>query len=98
MAGQPEIQPRKRGRPTAEERRARESEILSNVLCVFLHCGYGASTVDELAAAAQVTKRTRHDLRLVSLLKASSPQMPSRQETLLPMTNSVDSPTMCSGS
>jgi TetR/AcrR family transcriptional repressor of mexJK operon len=58
MAGQPEIQPRKRGRPTAEERRARESEILSNVLCVFLLCGYGASTVDELAAAAQVTKRT----------------------------------------
>ena len=58
MGEQPEIQPRKRGRPTAEERRARESEILSNVLCVFLLCGYGASTVDELAAAAQVTKRT----------------------------------------
>src|ERR1700734_4331332 len=54
----PGVQPRKRGRPTAEERRAREAEILSNVLCVFLHCGYGASTVDELAAAAQVTKRT----------------------------------------
>jgi TetR/AcrR family transcriptional repressor of mexJK operon len=55
---QPEIQPRKRGRPTAEERRAREAEILSNVLCVFLLSGYGASTVDELAGAAQVTKRT----------------------------------------
>ncbi len=62
MAGQPEIQPevppRKRGRPTAEERRAREAEILANVLRVFLLRGYGASTVDELAAAAQVTKRT----------------------------------------
>jgi TetR/AcrR family transcriptional regulator, mexJK operon transcriptional repressor len=58
MGGQPGIQPRKRGRPTAEERRAREAEILADVLCVFLHCGYGASTVDELAAAAQVTKRT----------------------------------------
>jgi TetR/AcrR family transcriptional repressor of mexJK operon len=58
MGGQPDIQPRKRGRPTAEERRAREAEILSNVLHVFLLCGYGASTVDELAAAAQVTKRT----------------------------------------
>ncbi|HEX4291793.1 MAG TPA: TetR/AcrR family transcriptional regulator, partial [Trebonia sp.] len=58
MGGQPEIQPRKRGRPTAQERRARESEILGNVLCVFLLCGYGASTVDELASAAQVTKRT----------------------------------------
>src|ERR1700734_2014222 len=54
----PGVQPRKRGRPTAEERRAREAEILSNVLCVFLLSGYGASTVDELAAAAQVTKRT----------------------------------------
>src|SRR5277367_3437963 len=58
MDGQPEIRPRKRGRPTAEERRAREAAILSNVLCVFLLCGYGASTVDELAAAARVTKRT----------------------------------------
>jgi len=58
MDGQPEIQPRKRGRPTAVERRVREAEILSNVLCVFLLRGYGASTVDELAAAAQVTKRT----------------------------------------
>src|ERR1700691_6717527 len=55
---QPEVQPRKRGRPTADERRARKAEILSNVLCVFLLYGYGASTIDELAAAAQVTKRT----------------------------------------
>jgi len=52
------MQPRKRGRPTAEERRSRETEILGQVLCVFLRSGYGASTVDELAAAAQVTKRT----------------------------------------
>jgi TetR/AcrR family transcriptional repressor of mexJK operon len=58
MGGPPQIQPRKRGRPTAEERRAREAEILAHVLRVFLHYGYGASTVDELAAAAQVTKRT----------------------------------------
>jgi TetR/AcrR family transcriptional repressor of mexJK operon len=49
---------RKRGRPTAEERRRRESEILTAALGVFLRCGYGASTMDELAAAAQVTKRT----------------------------------------
>jgi TetR/AcrR family transcriptional repressor of mexJK operon len=49
---------RKRGRPTADERRARESEILATALGVFLRSGYGASTVDELAAAAQVTKRT----------------------------------------
>ncbi len=49
---------RKRGRPTAAERRTRDTEILTTALDVFLKSGYGASTVDELAAAAQVTKRT----------------------------------------
>jgi len=49
---------RKRGRPTPVERRAREAEILSAALGVFLHSGYGGSTLDELAAAARVTKRT----------------------------------------
>ena len=49
---------RKRGRPTADERRRRETEILTAALGVFLRSGYGASTVDELAAGAQVTKRT----------------------------------------
>jgi len=49
---------RKRGRPTADERRTRETEILTAALGVFLRSGYGASTVDELAAGAQVTKRT----------------------------------------
>jgi TetR/AcrR family transcriptional repressor of mexJK operon len=59
MGGQPDVQAlRKRGRPTADERRARETEILTSALGVFLRSGYGASTVDELAAAAQVTKRT----------------------------------------
>jgi TetR/AcrR family transcriptional regulator, mexJK operon transcriptional repressor len=59
MGGQTELPAlRKRGRPTADERRLRETEILTAALGVFLTCGYGASTVDELAAAAQVTKRT----------------------------------------
>src|SRR5580698_4814013 len=59
MSGQQHLPAlRKRGRPTADERRARESEILTTALGVFLRCGYGASTIDELAAAAQVTKRT----------------------------------------
>jgi TetR/AcrR family transcriptional regulator, mexJK operon transcriptional repressor len=49
---------RKRGRPTADERRTRESQILATALSVFLRSGYGASTLDELASAAQVTKRT----------------------------------------
>ena len=59
MGGQARVPAlRKRGRPTAVERRRREAEILTAALGVFLRSGYGASTVDELAAAAQVTKRT----------------------------------------
>jgi TetR/AcrR family transcriptional regulator, mexJK operon transcriptional repressor len=59
MGGQARVPTlRKRGRPTADERRARETEILTAALGVFLRSGYDASTVDELAAAAQVTKRT----------------------------------------
>jgi TetR/AcrR family transcriptional regulator, mexJK operon transcriptional repressor len=59
MGRQPHVPAlRKRGRPTADERRTRETEILTAALGVFLRSGYGASTVDELAAAAQVTKRT----------------------------------------
>lgn len=49
---------RKRGRPTAAERRAREAQILSAALLVFLRSGFGEATVEELAAAAKVTKRT----------------------------------------
>jgi TetR/AcrR family transcriptional repressor of mexJK operon len=49
---------RKRGRPTAAERRAREAQILSAALEVFLRSGFGNSTIDELAAASKVTKRT----------------------------------------
>ena len=49
---------RKRGRPTAAERRAREAQILASALAVFLQSGFGGATVDELATAAKVTKRT----------------------------------------
>jgi AcrR family transcriptional regulator len=49
---------RKRGRPTAAERRAREAQILATALDVFLDSGFGNSTIDELANAAKVTKRT----------------------------------------
>ena len=59
MGGHPHVPAlRKRGRPTADERYRRETEIVAAALGVFLRSGYGASTVDELAAAAQVTKRT----------------------------------------
>lgn len=49
---------RKRGRPTAAERVQRRAHILDTALPVFLESGYGESTIDRLAAAAQVTKRT----------------------------------------
>lgn len=49
---------RKRGRPTAAERRARQAQILETALRVFLASGFGGATIDELAAAAKVTKRT----------------------------------------
>src|ERR1700751_4454129 len=49
---------RKRGRPTAAERRAREAQILGTALSVFLASGFGGATIHELAAAAKVTKRT----------------------------------------
>jgi len=59
MSEQPQVPSvRKRGRPTPDERRAREAEILSAALGVFLRSGYGGCTLDELAAAARVTKRT----------------------------------------
>lgn len=49
---------RKRGRPTAQERVERRSQILDAALPVFLERGFGQATVDELAAAARVSKRT----------------------------------------
>ncbi|MBO0805179.1 MAG: TetR/AcrR family transcriptional regulator [Nocardiopsaceae bacterium] len=49
---------RKRGRPTADERRAREAQILAVALRVFLASGFGGATIDEVAAVAKVTKRT----------------------------------------
>ncbi|HEY5225088.1 MAG TPA: TetR/AcrR family transcriptional regulator [Microbacteriaceae bacterium] len=49
---------RKRGRPTADERVERRAQILDVALPVFLESGFGNTTVDQLAAAAQVTKRT----------------------------------------
>lgn len=48
----------KRGRPTAGERVARRARILDAALPVFLAHGFGNTTVEQLAAAAGVTKRT----------------------------------------
>lgn len=49
---------RKRGRPTEAGRIERREQILDAALPVFLDSGFGNTTVDRLAAAARVTKRT----------------------------------------
>ncbi|WP_166983795.1 TetR/AcrR family transcriptional regulator [Paramicrobacterium fandaimingii] len=49
---------RKRGRPTAAERVQRRSQILDSALAVFLEHGFGNTTIDQLAQAARVSKRT----------------------------------------
>lgn len=50
--------PRKRGRPTADEREERRDQILDAAVALFVSSGYGEATVDEIAAASRVTKRT----------------------------------------
>lgn len=52
---------RKRGRPTQDERVERRTQILEAALPVFLEYGFGDTTVDQLAAAARVTKRTLYN-------------------------------------
>ncbi len=50
--------PRKRGRPTAAERVQRRMQILDAALAVFLEHGFGNTTIEQLAQAARVSKRT----------------------------------------
>ena len=50
--------PRKRGRPTAAEQTERQDQILDAATALFVARGLGQVTIDEIAAAAQVTKRT----------------------------------------
>jgi TetR/AcrR family transcriptional regulator, mexJK operon transcriptional repressor len=49
---------RKRGRPTAAERDERREQILDAAVGLFVSRGYGHVTIDEIAAASRVTKRT----------------------------------------
>ncbi|HXH34465.1 MAG TPA: TetR/AcrR family transcriptional regulator [Plantibacter sp.] len=49
---------RKRGRPTAEEREERRDQVLDAAVELFVSNGYGQVTIDEIAAASRVTKRT----------------------------------------
>ncbi|NNC12507.1 TetR/AcrR family transcriptional regulator [Planctomonas sp. JC2975] len=48
----------RRGRPTAEQREVRRERMLERSLAVFLERGYQGSSLDELARASGVTKRT----------------------------------------
>ncbi|SDZ50515.1 TetR/AcrR family transcriptional regulator [Herbiconiux ginsengi] len=48
----------KRGRPTATERAERRERILDAAVAQFSARGFGATTLDEVAAASGVTKRT----------------------------------------
>lgn len=48
----------RRGRPTAEQREERRERMLQRSLPVFLEHGYQGATLDELARASGVTKRT----------------------------------------
>lgn len=50
--------PRPRGRPRAEEREARESELLGVARRCFIANGYGATSMAEVARVARVSKRT----------------------------------------
>lgn len=49
---------RKKGRPSDDEREERKTAILDAATQLFIRNGYGQTTVDQLATAAQVTKRT----------------------------------------
>lgn len=55
---QPEQIERKLGRPTEAGRIERREQILDAALPIFLEDGYGNATVERIAAAARVTKRT----------------------------------------
>jgi AcrR family transcriptional regulator len=49
---------RRAGRPTRDQARQRQAELLDTALEVFLERGYEGTTVDQIAAAAGASKRT----------------------------------------
>ncbi|WP_309128320.1 TetR/AcrR family transcriptional regulator [Microbacterium sp.] len=58
MSEKPARTSRKRGRPTEVERAERRDQILDSAVELFTAHGYGRVTIDEIASAARVTKRT----------------------------------------
>ena len=53
-----EVETARRGRPSAETTRLRQETLLEVARAIFVRRGYRATTMDEVAAAAGVTKRT----------------------------------------
>ncbi|WP_217427996.1 TetR/AcrR family transcriptional regulator [Microlunatus speluncae] len=51
-------EPRKRGRPTGAERERRRDELLDAAVRLFVERGFQGVSLDDIAAAARVTKRT----------------------------------------
>ncbi|MEH3088997.1 MAG: TetR/AcrR family transcriptional regulator [Microbacterium arborescens] len=58
MSDAPSGGARKKGRPTAGEREERRDQILDAAVGLFVAKGYGQVTINEIAAASRVTKRT----------------------------------------
>ncbi len=58
MTDTPSSATRKRGRPTDDERAERRDQILDAAVALFVSNGYGGVTVDDVATASRVTKRT----------------------------------------
>lgn len=48
----------RRGRPSAEESKARQAQLLALARHIFIRRGYRATKMEEIAAAAGITKRT----------------------------------------
>jgi AcrR family transcriptional regulator len=58
MNGENAIKSGRRGRPSAEDTRARQSQLLSVARRIFVERGYRGTTMEDVAAAAGITKKT----------------------------------------
>lgn len=48
----------RRGRPSAEDSKARQAQLLTTARQIFIRRGYRSTTMEDIAAAAGITKRT----------------------------------------
>ncbi|MGZ0147408.1 TetR/AcrR family transcriptional regulator [Kribbella sp. WER1] len=82
---------RKRGRPTAAERAQRRDDILDAAVRLLIADGFAQVTLDDVVAAARVTKRTIYAyfgdrteifLAAVERLRSRTLEQPDQQDTL----------------